>query len=198
MTDDLTLPWFLDRRNPEVQARLKAEHTAAPVEPPHFTLEPKRDRTAEELAFLEAEEERERIEKENRVGKLKAKKEAESQFKAGGRFSTRDNRWISAEEDFANMAAQAKLTVAELHAAFVEVSKLPDMPLQTYTRGDKTITVDPNEDCCRAFARRILKNLDNAVLAREAEKAAERARRKANRDAKRKPFLPPPRRRRAA
>jgi hypothetical protein len=176
---DLTIPWFMNCKNQDVQAERELAREIPLI--PAMRLETKvRDLDAETQAYIENE----RIKKENSLAKLKERKAIESNTRSGSRYDSRNNRWLTPEEDFAGMARQAKMTVEELRTVFVKASQLPDMPTYTVVRHGQTVIVDLNKECCRAFARRILANLDNAALAREAEKAMTRARRINNRNAK--------------
>lgn len=165
MTDDLSIPPFLDLRNPDVAARREADRKQPLATPRQVVVEPKHSEP-DVKAFEEAEAERKRIETQHRIARMKQRKEVKSQITAGSRWDSLRNRFITPEEDFRQMAKQARtwdgepMTVEELRAAFEEVARLPDLPLKTIKRPDgKTTTVDPNENTCRTFARRILSHL---------------------------------------
>lgn len=183
--DDLSIPACLDLRNPEVASKRELYRQTPVTAMPVISVDT-RKRAVDEAtrAFLEGEAERERIEKANSLGKLNDKKKTKTDVVLGGSFDSRTNRWITPEEDFARMAERVEMTPAELRAVFEDVAKLPDLPLkQVHAPGGRTATVDPNKDCCRAFARRILAAIDNGKLALEAEKSLERIKRRLKRKA---------------
>ena len=181
--DEWTIPACLDLRNADVAAK-REEGRAQPLTsiPIQDTRKP-RNLDAEAQAFMEAEAERERIKKENAFTKFKNRTATKAITIQGGRFDSRRNKWITPEQDFAEMSMKARtwdgepMTIDELRAAFEDVAAMPDMPLKPHNKGGKAGETDPNKECCRAFARRILKGLDNAKLAIEGEKAMERAKR---------------------
>lgn len=157
--DDLSIPAFLDLRNPAVAARREIERaqsvkSAAPAFNAHNS-----DADEATRAFLASEAERERIEKENSIARLREKEKAKAEALLGSRYSQRRNCWINPEQDFAELATKARkpdgsrVTVAELRHYF--------------------------EASGSEFAKHTLAHIDGGKLAVEADKELKRAKRRA-------------------
>jgi hypothetical protein len=90
---DLSIPWFLDRRNPEVQAEVEAARKMPLTPAPKFEMV-KRDMGAETKAFAEQLAAEKKTRTNNRIAKMKARLDTKSTWVPGSTWDQCRGRWI--------------------------------------------------------------------------------------------------------
>jgi hypothetical protein len=90
---DLSIPWFLDRRNPEVQAEVEAARKMPLTPPPKFETV-KRDMDTETKALAEQLAAEKKTRTNNRIAKMKARLETKSTWVPGSTWDHLRCRWV--------------------------------------------------------------------------------------------------------